>query len=315
LSFAPVVRATAVAVTAILLQACAPGSFTFAVKAPQPSGLVVEGSGAAATLTVVDSRPAEQREFFTGRLPAAVNYGPAPIDPPAFLAEQLKQEFQSRGIKWDVVQGAEGAPKLDLRAFRMVNQRVSAYSPFVTYTYLSADLVVDGKTHRVGSFVTRGKVPVWTFDEVIEPTLSDPMSIAVKELAAKIARATNARSSDKAVADLVAKLSTRGAGSFMDVYALGFTNNPKAIDIVADLTNDGDEYVKLAAISSLGTLGAIGKFEQLKAIHQDSIGDKFSLMALKSIGDLGTPEAKAYLAAVPQGPAGEPTAMILSLHQ
>ena len=125
---------------------------------------------------------------------------------------------------------------------------------------------------------------------------NQPLSLATKELAAKIAsRLYDARSSDAEVDRLATKIATRGDDSYLDVYALGFTNNPKAIPTMAKLARDPDEYVRLAAISSLGTLGASDHLDLLKSIHTGEGMWQDRAMALKAIGDLGTPEAKAYL--------------------
>ena len=120
----------------------------------------------------------------------------------------------------------------------------------------------------------------------------------MKELASKIAVQMHGyRASDSTVNDLIAKLTQRTPASYLDVYALGMTNNAKAIDAVLKLVDDSEEYVRLAAISSLGNLRATAQFDRLKSIYQN----RNSLwqdrgMALKSIGDLGTDQAKAFLA-------------------
>jgi HEAT repeat protein len=175
---------------------------------------------------------------------------------------------------------------------------VSGFSPFVTFTFLSTDLDTGTAKKRIGVFIKRGKVPVWSFDEIVDPTFNQPLSLAVKELASKVANQMYGyRASDKTVDDLVAKLSgKREPESFLDVYALGFTNNPKAIEPVAKLTTDPDEYVRLAAISSLGNLRATSHFDFLKGIYQNrSSLWQDRAMALKSIADLDTNEAKAFV--------------------
>lgn len=281
----------------LLAAGCAPSSYT--VKAPTPSGMKLESTATLSPqrLALNDLRPTEQRVFHSGILTAVISYNKAPLDPPAFLATHLQAELKSRGMPVDVVPGAGGPPSIDLRAFRMQNHRVSAYSPFVTLTYLSVDLHNGPETQRFGVFIKRGKVPVWSFTEVIEPTMNEPLSLAVKELATKIASALGGQGSADAVVDqLVGKLATRTESSFLDVYALGFSRNPKAVDTLVKLAADPDEYVRLAAISALGTVGAESQFGLLKSICENPASlwqDR--AMALKSIGDIGTPDAKAYL--------------------
>ncbi|HEV8692638.1 MAG TPA: HEAT repeat domain-containing protein [Lysobacter sp.] len=288
---------TAVCLSALLwLTACAPSSY--AVRNPEPSGVhyaVIEQP--AADLALVDSRAASERVFHSGTLSAALTIDKAPIDPTSFLAKNLEAELASRGIAAKVGTHAETFPRIDLKGFRIQNHRTNGYTPYITFTFISADIETAAGKKRVGVFVKRGKVPVWSFEEVVEPTFNQPLSLAVKELAAKIsAHLYGARADDATVDELAAKLKTRHDNSFLDVYALGFTNNPRAIDTIAALTGDEDEYVRIAAISSLGNLHATGKLEQLKAIYHDAKLWQDRAMAIKAIGDLDTPEAKAYLA-------------------
>ena len=276
---------------------CAPAGYQ--VKAPAPSGLVFQNvRSEKMTMAVNDARQASDKVFSSGRLPAELSVGGKPIDPPQFLAAQLEQELKSRGIQAEVGT-AKGDIRLDLNRFHVLNHRATGFSPFVTLTYLSADLIGTNGKQRIGVFVKRGKVPVWSFDEVVEPTFNQPLSLAVKELASKVAnKQYGYMADDKTVEELQKKIASRSNGNdtFQDVYALGFTNNPKAIPMIASLVNDQDEYVRLAAISSLGTLGSSSHIDILKGMARNRSGlwqDR--AMAIKSIGDLGTPEAKAFL--------------------
>jgi hypothetical protein len=268
------------------------------VKAPEPSGIALQSlSTDHVQLMVKDARTAGQPAFFSGALPATLKFGNEPINPPSFLATQLQAELRSRGMTIDVGNGEDGSPRLDLLTFRMINSRLTAYAPYVTATLLSADLHYGPMTKRVVVWVKRGKVPVWSFDEIVDPTLNEPLSISIKELAAKIASAMGGyMSDDKAVSELLARLDTRSGSSYLDVYALGFTNNPKAIEPLVKLVNDPDDYVRMAALSSLGILHATAQFSLLKSIHENTAASpEDRVMSLKAIGDLGTPEAMAYL--------------------
>jgi len=306
---------------AVLLGGCAPGSYV--VNSPAPSGIRFEAAPPSRSdLSLVDKRT--DHVYSTGVLHGALVAEGKPLDPPGFIAIHLQNELASRGVPVRVIRGDKGAPpRVYLTQFKMINHRATGFSPFVTFTYLAADVETPSGTRRVGTFIKRGKVPVWSFQEVVEPIFSQPLSIAVKELAAKLgAELYGVRASDREVDQLAAKLGNRGADSFLDVYALGFTNNPRAIATVASLVNDPDEYVRLAAISSLGTLKATAQFEQLKTINQSANLWQDRAMALKSIGDLGTPEARAYLVAQKQywqgqGRGNEPawTLQVLGLYQ
>ncbi|RZU02774.1 HEAT repeat domain-containing protein [Rivibacter subsaxonicus] len=295
-------RAGFAAACAALLSACAPAHYI--VKTPEPSGQRYETSVQAAPpkteLALADQRPPSDRVFSAGTLPAGLNTASGAIDPPAYLATALQQELASRGLPVTVAAGATGQPRLELRTFKIQNHRSNGFAPFVTLTYLSADLDTPAGRKRVAAFVKRGKVPVMSFDEVIEPTLNQPLSIAVKEIASKVANELYGyRASDAKVDALIARIGAkRDADTWLDVYALGFANNPRSVDTLVRLVSDADENVRLAAISSLGTLRANAQLEMLKSLSQNKTAvwaDRG--MALKSIGDLGSDEARAFLAA------------------
>ena len=279
----------------ILLAGCAPSSYI--VSSPAPSGIRFETSPPSRSdLSLVDKRA--DHVYSSGILHGALVAEDKPLDPPGFIAVHLQNELASRGVPVRVVRGDKGTPpRVYLTQFKMINHRATGFSPFVTFTYLAADVETPRGTRRVGTFIKRGKVPVWSFQEVVEPIFSQPLSLAVKELAAKIAAELyGARASDREVDQLAAKLGSRGADSFLDVYALGFTNNPRAVATIVTLVNDADEYVRLAAISSLGTLKATAQFDLLKSLSESANLWQDRAMALKAIGDLGTPEARAFLA-------------------
>lgn len=289
-------RAGFAALALLSLTACAPKAYV--VKNPVPSEVRYVAQSAAPTqLALVDNRAADQRSFLTGTLASTLMVDKSPLDPSTFLARNLQAELVARGIAVQVNPGQGGAfPRIDLKTFRILNHRQNGFSPYVTFTYISADVETATGKKRLGVFVKRGKVPVWSFDEIIEPTLNQPLSLAVKELAAKIGQHLyGASADDAAVNALKAKIAQRNDNSFIDVYALGFTNNPKAIETLAGLTRDDDEYVRIAAISSLGNLRAEGQFELLKSIYGSANIWQDRAMAIKAIGDLDTAESKAFL--------------------
>lgn len=292
-----VARCSLIAALVLSTAACAPGAYS--VKQPTPSGLKYESAIPTTTnFALKDSRAAADRVFSSGRLPAELILDGKPVDPAKFLSSQLQAELASRGVPVVVNNSSDSLPRIDLRTFKIFNWRATGFSPFFTLTYLSADIEANGTKKRVGVFVKRGKVPVWSFDEIVEPTLNQPLSLVVKEVASKIAvYLYDKKVNDATVDDLIARLSKRGENSYLDVYALGFTNNPKAIDTLAHLTTDSDEYVRIAAISSLGNIGAISKFDLLKSIYQNRNNlwqDR--AMAIKALGDIDTADARDFLA-------------------
>lgn len=284
----------------LLISACAPSAYV--IKTPTPSGLKYEAATPPTknTFSLIDNRKPDERIFHSGRLAATLKYGDAPIDAPAFLAKHLEEELASRGVPAQVITSDKGPPRINLRTFRMQNHRVSGYSPFVTFTFLSVDLETTAFTKRLGVFIKRGKVPVWSFDEIVEPTLNQPLSLAVRELAGKIVKTLYGYQGGNSTVDqLIARASDTSKSEderYFDVYSLGFTSNPKAVEALVKLSSDSAEYVRLAAISSLGNVGATGQFGFLKSIYQD--GNRIwqdRAMALKAIGDLGTTDAMAFL--------------------
>jgi hypothetical protein len=284
----------------VLLSLAACSLPTFNIQAPTPSGLKTEvaPSTAAGELSLVDRRQDVARQFHTGLLgQIKLNHQGAPIDSYRYLATGLQAELASRGYATHVATEDKGTPRLNLRIFNIQNHRVSGFSPWVTMTYLSADLETAAGPKRLGAFVKRGKVPVWSIDEVVEPTYNQPLTLAIQELAGKVAvDLYGYRASDATVDRLVAKLAQRTENSYLDVYALGFTSNPRAVPKLVELTKDAEEYVRLAAISSLGNLRAIEQFDLLRSICQGAELWQDRGMAIKAIGDLGTPEAKEFLA-------------------
>lgn len=284
----------------LALTACAPPNYN--VKAPSPSGLkyVVAGSAPAASYTVVDERRADGKIFSYGILPAELKIDDVPIDAVPFFTKQLQAELASRGLPATLAHGASGSPAIRLKDYRMENMRTNAYTPFITLTYISADVeTADGK-RRIGAFVTRGKTPVWSFEEIIEPTFNQPLGIGIQEFASKFANTVYGfRASDETVKALTTKINgARTPETFLDVYALGFTNNPAALDTLIGLTRDSQEYVRQAAIASLGNLGASNQFGLLKTIYQDAtVSWQDRCIALKSIADLGTAESKEFITA------------------
>ncbi len=282
---------------------CAPPNY--AIKAPTPSGLkyLVSAAPSPANFSLLDERRADGRIFSTGILPAELKIDGAPIDPVPFLAAQLQAELASRGLPATVSEKSTTPPQIHLKTYRMQNLRTSGYSPFITLTYLSADVDTPRGLKRVAAFVTRGKVPVWSFEEIIEPTFNQPLALGVREFAAKIANAVYGyRASDEDVKRLTGKVNgPRTPDTFLDVYALGFTNHPSAIDTLVLLTKDEQEYVRQAAISSLGNIGATAQFALLKSIYQNAqVSWQDHCIAIKAIADLGTPEALQFITAEAQ---------------
>ena len=189
---------------------------------------------------------------------------------------------------------------MQVKRLQIENHRASGFSPFVTFTSVRADVITERGPQRITSYVKRGKVPVVSFDEVIDPTYNAPLGIMTKEVAAKLNQQLFQQAiSDEDVNALIRKIAADGGKSpdaYLDVYQLGFGNNPRAVPELVKLSAHANEYVRLAAISSLGILKATDQHEFLARTYENTtLLWQDRAMALKAIGDLGTPASRAYL--------------------
>ncbi|RLV60539.1 HEAT repeat domain-containing protein [Parashewanella curva] len=278
----------------VAIQGCAPSSYN--VKEPIASNIAFVKQQNAGSLQFEDHRHEDQKIFSFGVLPAGLMLGEEKLEPISYLQNNTVKELQARGVNLDSQNLATTQVKINKLLMR--NHRTNGYTPFITLTMLSADVETDAGTKRLGFFIKRGKVPVWSFNEVIQPTLNEPLSLLVKEFSAKLNKYVyKGQMSDTEVTKLIDKIknSKDKKTKYLDVYQLGFSNNPSAIPYVYELSQTGDEYVRMAAISSLGILGANEHFDDLKRVANNGETWTDRAMALKAIGDLGTDEAKAFL--------------------
>jgi hypothetical protein len=282
----------------LLIQGCAPSSYL--VKTPVPSSISYKSLNVTSSqaLAVNDNRIENEKKFSSGILNFELKLDDTPIEPINYLKKNIELEFLSRGIPVNI--DSRSSLDIDVQKFQMINHRTSGFSPFVTFTFLKADVNVGNKKEPIGIFIRRGKVPVWSFDEIIEPTLNEPLGLLVKELTAKINSIVYKQSiSDTDVELLVQKIKTQTKGkdkaTYLDVYQLGFGNNQSAIPYLKELTNSTDEYKRQAAISSLGILKAVDEIDFLISSYVNGSSWTDKAMSLKAIGDLGTSEALAFL--------------------
>ena len=282
----------------ILIQGCAPTSYL--VKTPTPSTISYKNIDITSSknLVVQDNRANEEKVFSSGILNAELKVNGAPIDPIGYLKKNTELELLNRGIPVNI--DSDDALDIHVQKFKMVNHRSNGFSPFVTFTYLKVDVNAGDKKESIGVFIRRGKVPVWSFDEIIEPTLNEPLSLVVKELTAKINSLFYKQSiSDADVVALIQKIKTKtkgkGKATYLDVYQLGFGNNQTAIPYLKELASSKSEYRRQAAISSLGILKAVNELEFLKSTYNDGNSWTDKAMSLKAIGDLGTEDAILFL--------------------
>ena len=291
--------AAIISASLILLSGCAI-NMPVPIKDPVASNLPYGKTTAApVNLTFLNEQSdADKAQFMTGLIPMNLLYKDKPFESVTWVTQHTVKEMAARGLPVTLGNDAASGTKVSIKRLHIENHRVSGFSPFVTFTTLKADVMVAGAPQRVTAYVKRGKVPVWSFDEVIDPTYNDPLATLTKEFAAKL----NQKLFGQVVADdqvnaLIAKVSKNTApDAYLDVYQLGFSNNSIAIPELVKLTAHSDEYVRLAAISSLGILKAVNQTDMLIALYELKDGlwqDR--AMALKAVGDMDTPKSRAYL--------------------
>jgi hypothetical protein len=290
----------------LLLSGCAL-NMKVPIKDPVPSTAAYMKPEAPPTATLFfrDARsPESKKQPVTGRIPMQLmSPDNSPFEPVSWLAANTVKELVARGLPARLATDSSGAQTVVIRILQIENRRDSAYSPFKTFTSFSADVTIGTGTQRIATFIMRRKVPVWSFDEVIGPTYNDPLHLVAKELAAKLGQMLfDARLSDGQVDQLIARTAGPAVNS-LDVYELGFGNNARAVPQLVKLYSAGKEGdVVRAAMSSLGVLRASQHLDLLVKEAESTENDwEDRAVALKAIGDLGTPQSRAYLEKVRSG--------------
>jgi len=296
-----VTRSSIAAISLAILSGCAV-NMKIPVKEPLVSTLAYSKNGAAAvSLAFRDAQnEADRKTVTSGTIPMHLEYQAKPLETTPWLAAQVIKEMTARGLPVTLAGSGQAGATIVIKRMHIENHRANGFSPFVTFTSLSAELETPAGPKRISAWIKRAKVPVWSFDEVIDPTFNDPLAILSKELAAKLNQHLFKQvASTDDVNALIAKINkdaTTRADAYLDVYQLGFSNNPAVIPELVKLSTSPSEYVRLAALSSLGIVKATGQMNFLVERYESKTGiwqDRG--MALKAIGDLDTAESRAYL--------------------
>jgi hypothetical protein len=247
-------------------------------------------------LKIEDQRSGEDKPLSTGTLPVVLVNMENEI---FFLGTNLENALNSRGINLQYSSEADAGLLLNVKKYRIRNLRTSGFSPYWTFTTFAGDLKLNGESHRVVFYFKRGKVPIMAFREVEDPCYNVPVSLMVKEIATKINRFHfGLQASEDKITALVDDINNRfDEFSFLKVLELGYTNNQAAIEPLLRLTSHEDSMVRVCATCSLGVLGAVDQFDFLKELYNTKENIE-KTMALKAIGDLGTPEAIDFIQSV-----------------
>ena len=254
------------------------------------------------TFAVVDARTGADKAMHVGSFQIDLQGKSDEIE---FLGENLERVFRGQGV--DLRRVDAGADLvLEVRRFRMRNRQATLGGPFHTFTTFRGELSGSGGTHPITAYYKGGHVVLEDYSMVSRTCFELPLEAVVLEIAAKINRAVLGRTSPpeevrRLVAAVPPPYGVLTDASFLTVLRLGLTNDPRVTATLVDLTRRDQGWLRAAAVSALGILGASDQFELLRSIHvRDTNVAK--LAALKSIGDLRTPESRAYLDQVRASP-------------
>ena len=300
--FANQLKNAGIVVSLAFLSGCAI-NMKVPVKDPASSTVAYKKAGVVrpASLSFKDDRTTEDKtKILSGLIPMQMVYMDKAFDAVPWIAQQTVKEMTARGLPVTLVDEGKSGTSVLIKHVHIENHRASGFSPFVTFTSLRADVMTASGPQRITSWVKRGKVPVWSFDEVIDPTYNDPLGVLTKEFAAKLnQKLFQQEISNDQVNALIGKISQDGGqadSAYLDVYQLGFGNNLSAVPELVKLSSHANEYVRLAAISSLGILNATNQVDFLTRLYETpGLLWQDRAMALKAIGDMDTPASRAYL--------------------
>jgi len=285
-------RLALVLFAAMTAQAC---SLSYTVKPPAPGTLQYGGGPTAApALAMRDARDG-RTPFSDGRIHIAIRFEGAPSEL-AYLQKEVPSLLRARGIA--LAEGTDADPvSVVVRDFSIRNQRVSSFSPMVTFTRFSADVTHASQTARIAVYTKQAKTPVWSMGELSEPCFNRPLQLVVRELAAKLNRYfIGARASDSDVAALRARAAKEeGADLLVVIEELGASNHPSALAPLTQLALHPSEEVRGAALGAIGTLGRPESLAQLVPLVSAGASHTDRYMALKAIGDLDSDASRAFL--------------------
>lgn len=272
-------------------------------------------AGPPVTLALDDKRPTAPG-FSHGTDTIHVEFGKG--DEMAFLREQLVRELKARGVAAQQGSGGTGGLQGRVRTFQIRNRQASGFSPVVTYLAFAGDFTDGQRTERIVAYSKQLKLPIWSMREVDNPCYRNPLRNLAGEIVAKLERAFGSRrASDDQVAQLVGVAGGADAtAALAAINDLATSNNPAAIPALTQLSGHDAETFRAAALSGLGTLGAADRMPLLQKIWQTGESSSDRYMALKAIGDLGTPQAIAFMKKVatenPEEDIQEITALYLA---
>lgn len=303
------------AIVLMLVPGC---SLKIAVKDTPASGFTYAKTDMPqAVLTIIDQRKGDDAQFIAGTIGVGSGRKVSDFleiqnmeDPIKYLSVNLGKELSRRGIPVTCTVGkAEGQGlTLLIDQYQIVSIRKTGFSPWESSHVFAGTLVANGKRHPIKAFFYNGRMPVWSMSEIEEPCFNIPASIMVKDIASRINKAAFNRSApDASVQELKARIDSDIAKkdyseSFWRVIDLGAANNLTAMQFLKNYAADRDEFFKACAVDAIGMLGPGPEFDFLKQIFAaGTYNDRY--MAIKAIGDIGTPEALKFILDLKSNPS------------
>jgi hypothetical protein len=217
-----------------------------------------------------------------------------------FLNEALVAEMKARGL--NAVTGTGGdtdALLIEVDRFYFRNRRTSGFSPWITFTNFRARVTYAGRLETVTSYFHAGKVPMWSMDEVVEPTYSYPWSVVVREVVTKLNRFyfRTAPPADLVQQKIAAIANQPSLEAILDVGFLGSSEALAVLESLVKTSTSGN--VVVYALDAIGIIGDPYSFQFLRDFHA-AARERGQLLSLKAIGDLGTSEALSFVRQQPR---------------
>jgi hypothetical protein len=266
---------------AIPLAKPAPSPFQYAERREEPIQVVVQ-----------DARTAGERPLSRGRVSVALVGAGEDL---AFLRDALVAEMKARGI--NAVTDATGSVDIlaiEVNRFYFRNRRATGFSPWITFTNFRARVTYRGRAETVTSYFHAGKVPMWSIDEVVEPTYNYPWRVVVREVVTKLNRLYfKTRPPETAVQGATRSLEGDAPlDAILDAAFLGVPELLPRLETLVKTSTSGN--VVVYALDAIGIIGDATSFPFLREFYPTA-RDRGQLFSLKAIGDLGTPDALSFV--------------------
>jgi hypothetical protein len=259
----------------------APSAFQYAERREAPIQVVVK-----------DVRPPSERNLSRGRVSVEIAGAGEDL---VFLRDALVAEMKARGINAAAdAAGGTNVLAVDVERFYFRNRRTSGFSPWITFTNFRAKVTYQGRAEEVTSYFHAGKVPMWSVDEVFEPTYSYPWRVVVREVVTKLNRLYFKMAPSAAVVREYIR-ALEGEVSLDTILDAAFLGSPEMVPALESLVKTSTSgNVVVYSLDGIGIIGDAKSFPFLRDYYATA-RERGQLLSLKAIGDLGTQEALSFV--------------------